>query len=123
MAGTSDFGKISASDDPACKLVYDLFIDRILNFVGAYYLKLGGQVDAIVFAGGIGEKGAKLRKSILEQGACFGFKLDEAKNDKPDDFIVSDIGAKDARHRALICQTDEQVLFPSDDRTSSRSMC
>lgn len=114
MAGTSDFGKISASDDPACKLVYDLFIDRILNFVGAYYVKLGGQVDAIVFAGGIGEKGVQLRKTLIEQCACFGFKLDDAKNDEPEDVVVADIGAKDARHKALICQTDEQVKLLND---------
>lgn len=111
MAGTSDFGKISSSDDPACKLVYDLFIDRILNFVGSYYLKLGGKVDAIVFAGGIGEKGAPLRRSIIEQCRCLGFELDTEKNEKPEDAVVTDIGSKSARHRTLICQTDEQVCL------------
>lgn len=107
MTGTSDFGEISASSEPKCKLVVDLFVDRVLNFVGSYYLKLGGQVDALVFAGGIGEKGSAFRERIVEQCECLGFALDAKKNHKPEDAVVTSIGAEGAKHRTLICQTDE----------------
>jgi acetate kinase len=111
MTGTADFGKIiaGASTDPACQLALDLFIDRIIGFIGSYYVKLGGKVDALVFAGGIGEKGASFRKMIVEKVACLGFVVDDAKNDKPADETVADIGSGDARHRTLVCKTDEQV--------------
>lgn len=109
MAGTTDFRTISESDDPKCKLVYDLFLDRILGFVGSYYVKLEGQVDALVFAGGIGEKSSRLRADVVKGCRCIGFEIDEAKNSKPEDISVTDIGASSARHRTLICQTDEQV--------------
>lgn len=109
MTGTSDFSKIAGSDDPACKLTYDLFVDRILSFVGSYYVKLGGHVDALVFAGGIGEKSSLLRDSIIKQCECLGFELDQKKNDDPEDTSVFDIGSSNAKHRTLICQTDEQV--------------
>ena len=111
MAGTTDFKTISDSDDPKCKLVYDLFLDRILNFLGSYYVKLGGDVDALVFAGGIGEKSSRLRADVVKQCRCLGFEIDEKKNNDPEDASVTDIGADDAKHRTLICQTDEQVFW------------
>src|SRR4051794_25655985 len=51
LTGTTDFGKISSSDDEKCRLAFDIFVDRILGYVGSYYVTLGGNVDALVFAG------------------------------------------------------------------------
>ncbi|KAI1751876.1 acetate kinase [Xylaria castorea] len=61
LTGTTNFGTIVSSakgttPDARCKLALDLFIDRICGYVGAYYVALGGRVDALVFAGSIGEK-------------------------------------------------------------------
>lgn len=109
LAGTTDFGKISAGEDEASKLAFDLFVDRILGFVGSYYVTLRGEVDALVFAGGIGEKGAKLREKVVEGAACLGFAIDGEKNEKPKDEVVTEITAKSAKHKVLICQTDEQL--------------
>src|ERR1700710_2676893 len=58
LTGTTDFGSISSSSDPKMKLAFDIFVDRIIGYVGSYYVSLHGKVDALVFAGGIGEKGA-----------------------------------------------------------------
>lgn len=111
MTGTTDFGKISASSDPESKLAFDIFVDRIVGFVGSYYVKLEGRVDALVFAGGIGEKGSLLRERVLQKCQCLGFALDHEKNNTSveDVIIVQDIGADGARHRTLMCRTDEQV--------------
>lgn len=111
MTGTADFGKIlsKASSDPNCQLAVDLFIDRIISFVGSYYVKLGGKVDALVFAGGIGEKGSSFRKMVVEKLACLGFEVDDSKNQKGVDESVVDIGKEGAKHKTLVCQTDEQV--------------
>lgn len=108
MTGTTDFGKIASSTDPQCKLAFDLFVDRIVGFIGNYFVKLDGKVDALVFAGGIGERGSSLRSSIVEKCKCLGFDLDEQKNNASKKEAVEDIGQAGARHRTLICQTDEQ---------------
>lgn len=94
-----------------CKLAFEVFVDRIVGFVGSYYVKLEGRVDALVFAGGIGEKGSLLRERVVERSECLGFRLNHEKNNASADdaIIVQDIGASDARHRALLCKTDEQV--------------
>ncbi len=44
----------------------------------------------------------------MEKCKCLGFEIDEEKNDKAIEDVVQDIG-KEARHRTLVCQTDEQV--------------
>ena len=77
--------------------------------MGNYYVKLDGQVDALVFAGGIGEKGASLRASIIERCRCLGCERDSAKNERPAENVVADIGTPRAPRRALVCRTDEQV--------------
>lgn len=112
IAGTTDFGEISdraEEGDEACKLAFDIFVDRILGFVGSYFVKLGGEVDALVFAGGIGEKGGQLRSAIVSRLECLGFGLDAEANAKElGDEVVVEMSGKGAVHRVLVCQTDEQ---------------
>ena len=108
LTGTTDFGHISSSDDPACKLTFDIFVDRIMGYIGSYYVALGGKVDALVFAGGIGEKAARLRSTIVGKCQCLGFEIDDGKNGKDIKDVVQDVGTEGACHRVLVCQTDEQ---------------
>ncbi|OTB19572.1 hypothetical protein K445DRAFT_18123 [Daldinia sp. EC12] len=108
LTGTTNFGKIATSDRPECKLAFDLFADRVSAFIGSYYVSLAGKVDALVFAGGIGEKSDKLRAAVVEQAACLGFGIDPTLNAAKISNVVQDVGAKGARHRTLVCRTDEQ---------------
>jgi acetate kinase len=111
LTGTTDFGKIASSSDPKMKLAFDIFVDRICHYVGAYYLSLGGKVDALVFAGGIGEKSDRLRKRVSAQADCLGFKIDEDLNTKDIegvDHVVQDVSQNGSSHKILVCQTNEQ---------------
>jgi acetate kinase len=111
LTGTTDFAKIAVSDAPDThKLAFDIVVDRILGYIGSYYVKLNGQVDAIVFAGGIGEKSALLRRTLVEQCRSLGVAIDPGANDKgPGDETVKDISLDGKGPRVLICQTNEQV--------------
>ncbi len=88
--------------------------------VGAYWLKLGGEVDAVVFSGGIGEKGKELRGSVIERCACLGFAIDRTRNESIDDQEgeVVEIG-KDDQRKVLVCRTDEQVCAAPRKKTGS----
>ncbi|TDZ22206.1 putative acetate kinase [Colletotrichum orbiculare MAFF 240422] len=108
LTGTTNFGIIADSDEPSHKLAFDIFVDRVCGFIGSYFVALGGQVDALVFAGGIGEKSDKLRRRVVEQCACLGFTIDEELNGKKAEATVQEIGKKEAKSRVLICKTDEQ---------------
>ncbi len=108
LTGTTNFGVIAASSDPTHALAFDIFVDRVCGFVGSYFVALGGEVDALVFAGGIGERSDRLRRAVVEQCACLGFALDADKNARKIEAVVQDVGAASAAHRVLVCQTDEQ---------------
>ncbi|KAL0954570.1 hypothetical protein HGRIS_003530 [Hohenbuehelia grisea] len=123
LTGTTDFGVITEKadlsnpnpdyDENPHRLAFDILVDRIMDYVGGYFLKLGGRVDALVFAGGIGERSEPLRARIGEQVKCLGFAgLDGSKNEAVDtvDGSVVDIGQGGSQERKiLVCRTDEQL--------------
>jgi len=109
LTGTTDFGKISSSDRREDQLAFNLFVDRISNYVAPYFTKLDGKVDALVFAGGIGEKGDRLRAAVVKSVQCLGFEIDEAGNGKQMEEVVTDISKNGARYKTLVVQTDEQL--------------
>lgn len=125
LTGTTDFrliterAELSKPSSSPYRLAFDLFIDRILNYVGSYYLKLGGVVDALVFAGMIGEKSKELREAVARGAECLGFvRLDAGKNEGMDQLegVVVDVGGQDPGRgrRLLVCRTDEQVCWISN---------
>lgn len=119
MTGSTDFSQI-ATENPATekhKLAFDIFVDRIVGFIGSYFVKLDGQVDAIVFSGGVGEKNSMLRKTVAEKCGCLGFSVDEKANADGaagKTATVVDVSQKPGQRPAvLICQTDEEVRMGS----------
>ncbi|KAI0321767.1 Acetokinase family-domain-containing protein [Amylostereum chailletii] len=108
LVGTTDFSQVVSdrAANPNAALAFNIFVDRIIGFLGAYFVKMGGKVDALVFAGGIGEKSAELRQAVGERCICIGFGVDEDRNTRVNESgdVVSRIGEK-----VLVCETDEQV--------------
>ncbi|KAH7884699.1 Acetokinase family-domain-containing protein [Phlebopus sp. FC_14] len=123
LTGTTNFGEIAQKADLIMlpdatttnpyTLAFHIVLDRILHFVGAYHLALRGEVDALVFAGGVGERSADLRRAVAEAVNCLGYaSLDENMNNKVGDCedTVIDVGKVDGGgKRLLICRTDEQL--------------
>lgn len=107
MVGTTDFGKVVQGvhdGDEKMKLVFDLFVDRIVGYVGNYFVKLGGKVDALTFSGGIGERSDELRKAVVGKVACLGFKLDDSPGSTNGDGVVTRLGSN-----ILLIKTNEEV--------------
>ena len=107
MVGTTDFGKVVQGmhdGDERMKLVFDLFVDRIVGYIGNYFVKLGGKVDALTFSGGIGEKSADLRKAVVGKVGCLGFKLDDALGRANGEGAVTRLGPN-----VLLIKTNEEV--------------
>jgi acetate kinase len=66
--------------DPHAKLALDKYVEDIVEQTGAFLAKLSGDVDAIVFTGGVGANSAVMRKRIMDHFKAFGFRLDPKKN-------------------------------------------
>ena len=107
MIGTTDFGKVvkgAREGDEKMKLVFDLFVDRIVGYIGNYFVKLGGKVDALTFSGGIGERSEDLRRVVVDKVACLGFRLDDALGSTKSSGTVTRLGPS-----VLLVRTNEEV--------------
>jgi len=69
----------AAMGDARSKLALDVYARSARNYIGAFYLALGG-LDVLSFTGGIGENSAELRRAICEGLEVIGVQLDPAAN-------------------------------------------
>jgi len=69
--------KRSAAGDQDAELAIDAFATGVRKYVGAYAALLGG-IDLLVFAGGIGEHSAEVRRRV-----CMGLEFMGLKADDP----------------------------------------
>lgn len=90
LCGYSDLRDIHAAiadakhpQQAAATLALQVFIHRLRHYLGAYLFQLG-QVDALIFTGGIGEHDATVRALALDAAEPFGIFLDRQKNQQLD---------------------------------------
>lgn len=62
------------------RVAMDVYINRLLKYVGSYTAELGG-LDVITFTAGIGENDWDVRKELAQALEPFGVKIDLAAND------------------------------------------
>jgi len=86
------------------QLAIDVFVYRIVRYIGAYYAVLGG-CDAIVFTGGIGENAWYLREEICKQLKVFGLQFDLNENRK-NAFLIS---VKKSKIKVLVIAANEEL--------------
>jgi acetate kinase len=92
-------------------LAIDMYVHRLCSFIGAMLATLGG-VDALVFAGGVGEHAAEIRARACAAFVFLGLRLDEALNaPSPAD---RDVAAPDSTVRVLIVKTQEDWMIARD---------
>ena len=68
ISGVSDFRdleKLIATGNKDAILAYNMFKERIIEYISMYYGKLRGNVDALVFTAGIGENISMLRSDVV----------------------------------------------------------
>ena len=79
LGGDSDMRKLLASTDHGAALAIAIFCRAIARTVAAFAVSLGG-LDALIFAGGIGENSAQVRADVCSQLGLLGVELDAARN-------------------------------------------
>lgn len=92
--------------------VYDVFIQRIVKYVGAYYAELGG-LDALIFTAGIGENDWMTREEVCSKLTHMGVELDTRKNEglHGKEAIISKSRSKIA---VAVIPTNEELLIARD---------
>ena len=104
---TSDMQSLLAAraSDPRAELAVAIFCYSARKWIGALSAVLGG-LDALVFAGGIGEHAAPIREEICRELSYLGAELDPVRNARSE-AVVSVEGS---RCTVRVIPTDEEIV-------------
>ncbi|MCL5074608.1 MAG: acetate kinase [Chloroflexi bacterium] len=102
-----DLEEAARSGDQRAALALDVFVYEIKKYIGAYAAALSG-VDALAFAGGIGENSVEVRRRVCSGLEFLGIRLDPQKNNcRRVEAIISRDGA---RVKVLVVPTNEEII-------------
>ena len=108
---SSDMRALRASSDPAAHEAIDLFVYRIVRDIGSMAAALGG-IDALVFAGGIGENDPATRADVVAACQWMEMLLDPGRNLCG----AGRISADTSRVAVWVIPTDEERLIACHTR-------
>ncbi len=107
-----DIQQAKKEGNKLAQLVYEMFIYRIVKYIGAYTTALGG-LDVMVFTAGIGENDYQARKDICEKLGFMGVKIDEKLNDGLRGKETR-LTAADSKVEVLLIPTNEELSIALD---------
>lgn len=108
---SSDFRDIDEAMENGNKeaaAAYNVFIHRVVSYVGAYVAVMNG-VDAIVFTAGVGENDPSVRANVCKSLGYLGVKIDEEANKSREDEVI--ISAPDSKVAVLKVATNEELMI------------
>lgn len=91
-------------------LAREMFVNRIIRFIGAYYVEMGG-ADVIVFTAGIGEHDKRVRRDVMNGLKSLGVVPDLEANETNGEKTIS---KPDSKIRVMIVPTDEELMIERD---------
>lgn len=94
-----------------CRLALDIQYKRIADYVGSYYIYLGG-LDLLVFTAGIGENSNRARSEIIRRLQVLGLELDEKANDVRSKATI--ITKPNSKVVAVLIPTNEELVIVRD---------
>lgn len=104
---SSDMRDLIESKDKRAKLARKIFINRVVQYVGAYVAELNG-IDAIIFTGGVGEHDFGIRAGIMSSLKYLGLYPDFKANQTDGEKFISKPSSK---VKAIIVPTNEELMI------------
>lgn len=108
-----DLEQASAEGHPRAKLALEVYIGAVRDYLGAYLVELGG-ADALVFTGGIGENGVKVRSAVCGGLEGLGIELDPVANESARG--ECSIGTAQSRTQIWVTPTNEELVVARQTR-------
>jgi acetate kinase len=97
--------------DGAARLAIDVYVHRLVKYIGGYTAVLGG-LDALLFTAGVGENSHVIRELVTTPLAFLGLKIDPAKNANRDRTKpVVDVSETSSPIRTLVVATNEELAI------------
>lgn len=97
------------------KLARDIQWYQIRKFIGSYVAAMDG-IDALVFAGGIGENTDDLRTDVCSKLSFLGFEIDEEANGAALHGVEKEITTPNSKVRAFVIPTNEELVIARETK-------
>lgn len=115
MSDLRDLDDSFEKNEPKAVLAFDMYTNRIVDYIARYYVKLE-RVDAICFTAGGGENDHLIRAEVLKKLAPLDIYIDDDKNEatvvrKGREGIITTDNSKTA---VYVIATDEEVMLARD---------
>jgi len=94
--------------DELSKNAFDVQVKRVCDYIGSYYVTLGG-LDMLCFTAGIGENAPIVRKAIVNRLQALGITLDPHANEVKGQ--VQKISASDSKVPVYVIPTNEEIMI------------
>jgi len=116
MSDLRDLDRAFYANEEKVILAFDMYTDKIVDYIAKYYVKLNGNVDAICFTAGGGENDSIIRGETLKKLTSLGIILDEKKNDETivRKGIEGIITKDSSKIPAYVIATDEELMIARD---------
>lgn len=98
-------------------LANNMYVNRIVDYIAKYYVKLEGNVDAIVFTAGLGENAREFRREVLEKLECLGIFVDVGLNDEIAGYLDKNegiISSEESNVPVYVIPTNEELMIALD---------
>jgi acetate kinase len=93
--------------DERATLAHKIQVKRIADYIGSYYIYMGG-LDAICFTAGIGENAPEIRRDIMEAIKVLGIEIDYEQNKLRGERMIT---TPNSKVKAFIIPTNEEVMI------------
>ena len=93
------------------KIALEMFANRAKRYIAGYMAEIG-DVDAIVFTGGIGENSITMREDIMKGFEQFGIKIDPEKNNVRGG--EHEVSTDDSKVKVMVIATNEELMIARD---------
>lgn len=103
-----DLEEAEAQGNERARLALDVMAYDVKRYIGAYAAILGG-VDVLTFAGGIGEKGVRMRSRICQGLEFLGIELDEEQNQQAKG-VEMVISPSNSGVKVVVVPTNEELM-------------
>lgn len=116
MSDLRDLDRAFEAGEEKVRLAFDMYTNKIVDYIAKYYVKLNGKVDAVCFTAGGGENDPIIRGEVLKKLTSIGIILDEEANNN---MIVRKgmegvITTDDSKIPVYVEATDEELMIARD---------
>lgn len=105
-----DIEAAAKKGDKRAELAKEIFVNRIVRYIGSYFMEMGG-LDVLVFTAGIGEHNVAIRQEVMDHMAAVGLIPDEEANSTNGEKVIT---KPDSTVTAMIIPTDEELMIERD---------